>query len=122
MLAPSVWRPDGPAAPAAAPLWRAPAGALRVALARCRATVRHATDCPEARRRRGCGVAGAAPRGGVGHGCGAGSAIAGRHSAADYLFGYLSSICTTAVAQRSCSDMSVSIARSFRRLCTVGDT
>ena len=39
MLAPSVWRPDGPAAPAAARLWRGPAGALQVAPARGRATV-----------------------------------------------------------------------------------
>ena len=122
MLAPSVWRPDGPAAPAAARLWRGPAGALRVAPARGRAAVSHATDCYEAR------AAGAVAWLPTCHVSGPAQAVppvrrmAARHSARHYLFGYLSSICTTAVAQRSCSDMSVSSARCFRRLCTVGDT
>ena len=122
MLAPSVWRPDGPAAPAVARLWRGPrwcaTGSSRQGSGR--GAARH--RLLRGPGRRGCGVAGAAPRVGVGHGCGARSGTAARHSAAHYLSGCVSSICTTAVAQRSCSDMSVSSARCFRPLCTVGDT
>ena len=70
MLAPSVWRPDGLAAPAAARLWRGPAGALQVAPTRGRATVGPATD------RSGAPAAGDVPWPATCHVAGSATAVA----------------------------------------------